>query len=157
MEKIAITLAGFERMEAELKKLKGEDRPNIIEAIAEARAHGDLSENAEYAAAKEKQSFIEGRIQELEAKVSLAEKVDVANIKSDKVVFGATVTYVDEESDEESTYQIVSDYEADLNEGRISMNAPVARGFIGKEVGDSIEVKTPKGERYYEILSIVYQ
>ena len=157
MDKIAITLEGFERMEAELKKLKGEDRPNVIEAIAEARAHGDLSENAEYSAAKEKQSFIEGRIQELEAKVSLAEKVDVANIKSDRVVFGAIVTYVDEETDEESTYQIVSDYEADLKKNRISINAPVARGFIGKEVGDSVEVNMPKGQRNYEILKIVYK
>lgn len=157
MEKIAITLAGFERMEAELKKLKAEDRPAVIEAIAEARAHGDLSENAEYSAAKEKQSFIEGRIQELTAKVSLAEKVDVANIKTDKVVFGATVTYVDEETDEEQTYQIVSDYESDLPNHRISMNAPVARAFIGKQVGDSVEVKTPKGERYYEILKIEYK
>ena len=157
MEKIAITLAGFERMEAELKKLKGEDRPAVIEAIAEARAHGDLSENAEYDAAKEKQGFIEGRIKDLEAKVSLAEKVDVANIKSDKVVFGATVTYVDEDSDEEFTYQIVSDYESDLDQGRISLNAPIARAFIGKQVGDSVEVNMPKGQRTYEILEIEYK
>jgi transcription elongation factor GreA len=157
MEKIAVTIAGFDRLEAELKHMKTVERPRIIEAISEARAHGDLSENAEYSAAKEKQSFIEGRIQELEAVISRADKIDVANIKSDKIVFGATVTIVDEESEEESTYQIVGDYEADLAAKRISMSAPVARALIGKKVGDSVEVKTPKGERYYEVLKIVYK
>ena len=157
MDKIAITTKGFTRIEAELKNLKAVERPAVIEAIAEARAHGDLSENAEYAAAKEKQSFIEGRIKELEAVVSRAERIDVANIKSDKVVFGATVTMVDEDTDEESTYQIVSDYEANIKEGRIALAAPVARALIGKTVGDSIEVKTPKGERAYEILKVEYK
>ena len=156
MDKIAVTLEGYTRMEAELKQLKGVERPAVIEAIAEARAHGDLSENAEYDAAKEKQGFVEGRIKELEAKISLAEKIDVANIKSDRVVFGATVTYVDEDTDEESTYQIVSDYESDLDNGRISISAPVARAFIGKQVGDSVEVNMPKGQRSYEVLSVEY-
>lgn len=157
VERIAVTLAGFARMETELKQLKTEARPAVIEAIAEARAHGDLSENAEYSAAKEKQSFIEGRIKELEAKISLAEKVDVAAMKSDKIMFGATITYVDEETDEESTYQIVSDYESDLKAARISINAPIARAFIGKQVGDSVEVITPKGKRDYEVLAVVYK
>ena len=156
MDKIAVTLEGYTRMEAELKQLKGVERPAVIEAIAEARAHGDLSENAEYDAAKEKQGFVEGRIKELEAKISLAEKIDVANIKSDRVVFGATVTYVDEDTDEESTYQIVSDYESDLDNGRISISAPVARAFIGKQVGDSVEVNMPNGQRSYEFLSVEY-
>lgn len=157
MEKIAVTLRGFDRLEGELKQLKSVDRPAIIEAIAEARAHGDLSENAEYSAAKEKQSFIEGRIKELEAVISRADKIDVASIKSDKIVFGATVTIVDEESEEESTYQIVGDYEADLASKRISMSAPVARALIGKKKGDSVEVHTPKGTRYYEVLKVVYK
>lgn len=157
MDKIAVTTAGFKRLEAELKQLKSVERPAVIEAIAEARAHGDLSENAEYSAAKEKQGFVEGRIQELEAVISRADRIDVAAIKSDKVVFGATVTIVDEDTDEESTYQIVGDYEADIKEGRIALAAPVSRALIGKVVGDSIEVKLPKGERAYEILKIVYQ
>lgn len=157
MERIAVTLVGFNRLEAELKQLKAVDRPAIIEAIAEARAHGDLSENAEYSAAKEKQSFIEGRIQELEAVVSRAEKIDVTTIKSDKIVFGATVTIMDEDNEEEATYQIVGDYESDMAAKRISMSAPVARALIGKKVGDSVEVVTPKGTRYYEVLKVVYK
>lgn len=157
MEKIPVTAAGFVRMEAELKQLKAVDRPNIIQAIAEARAHGDLSENAEYSAAKEKQSFIEGRIQELEAKVSRADVIDVTKMKSDKVTFGATVRLVDEDSEEEVTYQIVSEYESDIKSGRISLTAPIARALIGRKKGDSVEVTTPKGTRSYEILEIVYK
>lgn len=157
MDKIPITLQGFDRLEAELKQLKGVERPAIIAAIAEARAHGDLSENAEYSAAKEKQSFIEGRIQELEAVISRAEKIDVKSIKSDKVMFGATVSIVDEESEEESTYQIVGDYESDIKERRISISAPVARALIGKKAGDTATVKTPKGERDYEVVKVEYK
>ncbi len=157
MEKIPVTAAGFVRMEAELKQLKAVDRPNIIQAIAEARAHGDLSENAEYSAAKEKQSFIEGRIQELEAKVSRADVIDVTKMKSDKVTFGATVRLVDEDSEEEVTYQIVSEYESDIKSGRISLTAPIARALIGRKKSDSVEVTTPKGTRSYEILEIVYK
>lgn len=157
MDKIPITLQGFDRLEAELKQLKSVERPAVIAAIAEARAHGDLSENAEYSAAKEKQSFIEGRISELEAVISRAEKIDVKGIKADKVMFGATVTIVDEESEEESTYQIVGDYESDIKQHRISISAPVARALIGKKAGESATVKTPKGERDYEVLKVEYK
>ena len=157
MEKIAITATGFAKMEAELKQLKGADRPAIIQAIAEARAHGDLSENAEYSAAKEKQAFIEGRIQELEAKVSRAQVIDVSGLKGDVVRFGATVTLVDEDTEEESRYQIVSEYEADLKAGLISLTAPLARALIGKKKGDSAEVSTPKGMRSYEITKVEYR
>lgn len=157
MEKIAVTTRGYARMEAELKQLKAVDRPAIIAAIAEARAHGDLSENAEYSAAKEKQGFIEGRIQELEAKVSRAEVIDVTTLKGDTVRFGATVTLVDEDTDEEVKYQIVSEYEADLSTGQISLTAPIARALIGKKKSDSVEVKTPKGTRTYEILNVEFK
>ena len=156
MDKYPITAPGYARMEAELKHMKSVERPAVIQAIAEARAHGDLSENAEYAAAREKQGFIEGRILELEAMVSRAEVIDVASLKSDSVKFGATVKLVDEETDDEVTYQIVGDYEADLKAGKISVSAPIARALIGKKKGDSIEVATPKGTRYYEILSVKY-
>lgn len=157
MEKCPMTAAGFTRMEAELRNLKSVERPAVIQAIAEARAHGDLSENAEYAAAKEKQSFIEGRIKELEDKQSRADVIDVKSLKSDSVKFGATVKVVDEESEEESSYQIVGEYEADLKAGQISITAPMARALIGKKVGDSVEVKTPKGGKSYEILDITYK
>lgn len=157
MEKIAITAVGFSQMEAELKQLKAVERPNIIAAIAEARAHGDLSENAEYSAAKEKQSFIEGRISELEAKISRADVIDIKSLKSDTIKFGATVRVVDEDTEEEATYQIVSEYEADLKAGRIALTAPIARALIGKKVGDSVEFTTPKGTKNFEVLSISYQ
>lgn len=157
MDKIPITTKGFARIEAELKQLKSIERPAVIEAIAEARAHGDLSENAEYHAAREKQSFIEGRIKELEAVVSRAERIDVMAMKGDAVKFGATVTIVDENTDEESTYQIVGEYEADIKEKRISLTAPVARALINKKVGDSIEVTTPKGTKNYEVLKVEYK
>lgn len=155
MEKMPITSDGLVRMEAELRQLKFTDRPEVIKAIAEAREHGDLSENAEYHAAREKQSFIEGRIQELEYKTSIAEVIDVkAFAGSDTVKFGAKVQIVDEETDEEATYEIVSEYEADFDNGRISLTAPIARALIGKKKGSSVEVNTPKGLRYYEILEV---
>lgn len=157
MEKIPMTAVGFERLEKELQQLKRVERPAIIEAIAEARAHGDLSENAEYHAAKEKQSFIEGRIKELESVISRAEVIDVVSLKSTTVKFGATVKIVDEDSEEELTYQIVGDYEADINRGLISTSAPIGRALIGKAVGTSIEVATPKGAKFYEILKVEYK
>lgn len=157
MEKIAITASGFARMEAELKNLKSVERPAVIQAIAEARAHGDLSENAEYSAAKEKQSFIEGRIKELEDKISRADIIDVARLSGDKIMFGATVTLADEDTDEQSTYQIVSEYEADLKNKQISITSPIARGLIGKKLGDSVEINTPKGTKAYEVLKVAYR
>lgn len=157
MEKIPMTALGLKRLEAELKQLKTVERPAVIEAIAEARAHGDLSENAEYSAAKEKQSFIEGRIKELEAVTSRAEVIDVEAMTHAHISFGATVKLVDEETEEEITYQIVGDYEADINEGRISTSAPIGRALIGKTEGVSVEVTTPKGLRYYEVLQVEYK
>lgn len=156
MDKIPITAAGYARMEAELKNLKSVERPAIINAISEARAHGDLSENAEYHAAKEKQSFTEGRIKELEDKVSRAEIIDVAAQKGDIVKFGATVTLADEDSGEESTYRIVGEYEADLKTRQISITAPMSRALIGKRVGDSVEVHTPKGSKGYAVVAVRY-
>jgi transcription elongation factor GreA len=157
MEKIPMTALGLERLEKEFKHLKTVERPNIIAAIAEARAHGDLSENAEYSAAKEKQSFIEGRIQELEAVISRAEVIDVASIKHEHISFGAHVSLVDEESEEEITYQIVGDYEADITRGLISTSAPISRALIGKKISQSVEVVTPKGVRFYEVLRVEYK
>lgn len=156
MDKIPMTAAGYARMEAELKSLKGVERPAVIKAISEARAHGDLSENAEYHAAKEKQSFIEGRIQELEAAVSRADVIDIKALKGDTVKFGATVTLVDEDSEEETTYQLVGEYEADLKAKKISLTSPLARALIGKQKGDSVEVNTPGGRKSYEILAVKY-
>jgi transcription elongation factor GreA len=156
MEKIPMTQAGYTRLEKELKNLKSVERPNIIAAISEARAHGDLSENAEYSAAKEKQSFIEGRIQELEAVISRAEIIDVKSLTGDTIKFGATVKLVDEETEEELTYQIVGDYEADIKRNLISTSAPIGRALIGKKTGASVEVTTPKGARFYEVLSVEY-
>lgn len=156
MEKIPLTRAGFDKIDAELKHLKSVERPAIIEAIAEARALGDLSENAEYHSAKEKQSFIEGRIKELEGVLGLADVIDVAKL-SGTVKFGATVELVDEDTDEEKTYQIVGEYEADLENGKLNIKSPLARGLIGKDEGDSVEVRTPGGLRSYEILSITYK
>lgn len=157
MEKMPITRVGLTRMEEELRNLKSVERPAVIKAIAEAREHGDLSENAEYHAARERQSFIEGRILELEDKVSRADVIDVAALSGDVIKFGATVHVVDEESDEEATYQIVGEYEANLEKGLISVTAPIARALIGKRVGDSVEVNTPKGSRYYEVLAVSYR
>ncbi|MBY0355491.1 MAG: transcription elongation factor GreA [Rickettsiales bacterium] len=156
MERFPITAEGFKRMEVDLKQLKSVERPNVIKAISEAREHGDLSENAEYSAAKEKQSFIEGRIQDLEARISRAEVIDVSALSGDKVMFGATVTLIDEDTDEEVTYQIVGEYEADLKLGKLALNAPIARAMVGKTIGDRIEVRTPKGEKFYEIAKVTF-
>ena len=155
MDKIPLTRAGAARLEAEMKRLKTEERPAIIRAIAEAREHGDLSENAEYHSAREKQGFIEGRIKELESVLGRAEVIDPAK-QSGAIKFGATVTIVDEDTDEEKVYQIVGEPEADLESGRLNMNAPIARALIGKEEGDSVEVRTPRGERSYEVTKVVY-
>ncbi|MCV6598824.1 MAG: transcription elongation factor GreA [Mangrovicoccus sp.] len=153
MEKIPMTRAGHTALDEELRTLKSVERPAVIAAIAEAREHGDLSENAEYHAAREKQSFIEGRIKEVEAVLSRAEVIDPASL-SGAIKFGATVQLVDEDTDEEKTYQIVGEPEADLEKGRLNIKSPLARALIGKEVGDSIEVKTPGGERSYEVLAV---
>ncbi len=153
MEKIPLTRAGHAALNDELKKLKSEERPAVIRAIAEAREHGDLSENAEYHAAREKQSFIEGRVKELEGILSLAEVIDTSKL-SGAVKFGATVTVVDEDTDEEKTYQIVGEPEADIERGLLNIKSPLARALIGKDEGDSVEVRTPGGEKAYEILSI---
>ena len=155
MEKIPMTRAGHTALETELKTLKSEERPAIIRAIAEAREHGDLSENAEYHSAKEKQSFIEGRIKELEGVIGLAEVIDPTKL-SGPVKFGATVKLVDEDTDEEKTWQIVGEYEADIERGLLNIKSPIARALIGKDEGDSVEVRTPGGEKSYEILEIRY-
>lgn len=157
MNRVPMTVAGEKKLRDELDHLKREERPRITKAIAEAREHGDLKENAEYHAAREQQSFAEGRIQEIESKLSLAQVIDVVALPaSDKVVFGATVTLVDIESDESVTYQIVGDDEADVKNGRISVTSPIARGVIGKEVGDCVGVQTPSGIVEYEIDSVEY-
>jgi transcription elongation factor GreA len=155
MEKIPMTRAGHAALDAELKQLKSVERPAVIKAIAEAREHGDLSENAEYHAAREKQSFIEGRIKELEGLLSLAEVIDPSKL-SGSIKFGATVELVDEDTDEEKTYQIVGEAEADIEKGLLNIKSPLARALIGKEEGDSVEVRTPGGEKSYEVLSIKY-
>ena len=157
MEKIPMTVLGFKTLEDEQKKLKYKDRPDVIKAIAEAREHGDLSENAEYHAAKELQSFIERRITELEDKIRRSDVIDVSNIKNDKVVFGASIELFDEKSEKELTYQIVGIDEANVEKGLISINSPVARALMGKKIGDSVNVKTPGGEMSYEILKIEYK
>ncbi len=158
MAKTPLTERGAMRLRDELKRLKSEDRPRIIKAIAEARAHGDLSENAEYHAAREQQSFAEGRIQELESKLSNAEIIDVSKINAGgKVVFGSTVVLADEESGNEVTYQIVGEDEADIKASRVSVNSPVARALIGKQQGDVAVVKTPIGERQFEIIEVRYE
>jgi transcription elongation factor GreA len=151
-----MTAGGFSRLEEELRYLKTTARPEVIRAIAEAREHGDLSENAEYHAARERQSFIEGRVAELEDKIARAEVIDVASLDGDTVKFGATVTLVDEDTDAETAYQLVGELEADVKEGRLAITAPLARALIGKEVGDSVEVMTPAGSKAYEILKVRY-
>lgn len=153
MEKIPLTRAGHTALSEELKQLKSVERPAVIRAIAEAREHGDLSENAEYHAAREKQGFIEGRVKELEAILGLADVIDPASL-SGGVKFGATVTIADEETDEEKTYQIVGEPEADIEAGKLNLKSPLARALIGKEEGDSVEVRTPGGEKSYEIVTI---
>lgn len=157
MEKVPMTAAGHVRLEDELKTLKTIERPAIIRAISEAREHGDLSENAEYHAAREKQSFIEGRIQLLEATISRADIIDISKFKgSDTIKFGATITLYDEEIDEEMKYQIVGTEEADLKHGKLSLTAPISRALMGKKVGDTIEVHTPKGKRTYDVIAVDY-
>jgi transcription elongation factor GreA len=151
-----ITVDGFTRMEAELKDLKKVQRPKISEEIAVAREHGDLKENAEYHAAREKQSFCEGRIMELEDRTARAEVIDTSKLRNDTVKFGAKVNLIDDETEKEISYQIVSEYEADLTKNLISIVSPVARALIGKSVGDSAVVYTPRGEKGYEVLSIEY-
>ncbi len=155
MEKIPLTTKGFKKLDEELKVLKSERRPAVIRAIAEAREHGDLSENAEYHAAREEQSHIEGRVKELEAIISLADVIDVTKM-SGTIKFGATVALVDEDTDEEKTYQIVGEPEADIESSLLNLKSPLARALIGKEEGDSVEVRTPGGGKSYEILSIKY-
>lgn len=156
MDKFPLTKKGYLQLEQELKTLKGVDRPNIIAAIAEARSHGDLSENAEYSAAKEKQSFIEGRIQELEAVVSRAQVIDPTGMNGDIVRFGATVLVADVDTDLEKQYQIVGDYEADIEKNLISVSSPIAKALIGKEVGDVAEYTAPGGKKSFEILEVKY-
>ncbi len=155
MEKIPMTPAGHAALEAELKKLKSVERPAIIQAIAEAREHGDLSENAEYHSAREKHSFIEGRIKELEGVLSRADIIDPARL-SGTIKFGARVTLVDEDTDEEKTWQIVGEHEASVENGLLNIKSPIARALIGKEEGDSVEVRTPGGGKAYEVVRIVY-
>ena len=157
MKKIPLTTHGALRLEAELKNLKTVERPAIIQAIAEAREHGDLSENAEYHAAREKQSFIEGRILELESIMSAAEIIDIAKLSGNTIKFGASVSVIDEESEESTTYQIVGEHEADITQKRLSITAPLSRALIGKTVGDTVEVTTPKGIRYYEVEKINFK
>ncbi|HWL58317.1 MAG TPA: transcription elongation factor GreA [Paracoccus sp. (in: a-proteobacteria)] len=155
MEKIPMTRAGFDLLDEELRELRAVERPAVIRAIAEAREHGDLSENAEYHAAREKQSFVEGRIKELEMIISRAEVIDTSKL-SGSVKFGATVTLLDEDTEEERTYQIVGEAEADLERGLLNLRSPLARALIGKDEGDSVEVVTPGGGKSYEIISVRY-
>jgi transcription elongation factor GreA len=156
MDKIPMTVQGHKALTEEFEHRTSNERRRIIDAIAEARAHGDLSENAEYSAAKEQQSLNEGRIKELETILALADIIDVTKLSSDTVMFGATVTFLDEDTEEEKTYQVVGDPEADASAGRISISSPIARAMIGKAVGDSFEVAAPGGARSYEILKIRY-
>ncbi len=155
MDKIPMTANGFNAADAELKQLKSVDRPAVIRAIAEAREHGDLSENAEYHAAREQQSHIEGRIKELEGIISLADIIDVSKL-SGTIKFGATVTIADEDTDAEKTFQIVGEPEANIEKGLLNLNSPIARALIGKEEGDSVEVRTPGGTKHYEIVSVEF-
>jgi transcription elongation factor GreA len=155
MDKLPMTRAGHAALQAELKTLKSEERPAIIQAIAEARELGDLKENAEYHSAREKQGFIEGRIKELEGVLGLVEVIDPTKL-SGPIKFGATVTLVDEDTDEEKTWQIVGEHEANIEKGLLNIKSPIARALIGKEEGDSVEVRTPGGEKSYEVLKIDY-
>jgi transcription elongation factor GreA len=157
MEKVPMTAEGFTRLETELRQLKAVERPEIIREIAAAREHGDLSENAEYHAAKERQGLIEKRVMELEDKVSRAQVIDVSQLSGKDIKFGATVKLADEDTDEESVYQIVGADEADIKTGLLSITSPLARALIGKTKGDSVEVMTPKGSKSYEILRVKYR
>src|SRR4051812_3430521 len=157
MNKIPMTAEGFNRLREELKRLKTVDRPAIIRAISEARDHGDLSENAEYHAARERQSFIEGRVAELEDRISRAHVIDVSTLSGKQVKFGATVTLIDEDTDEKQAFQIVGEDEADVRAKRLSITSPLARALIGKTVGDNVEVTTPGGSKQYEIARVVFK
>ena len=154
MEKVPMTGEGYKVLDEELRRLKSQERPNVIAAISEARSHGDLSENAEYHAAKERQGFIEGRIAVLEDKISRAQVIDVSKLSGKQVKFGATVTVVDEDTEKQDRYQIVGEHEADVKKGRVSVTSPIARSLIGKETGDVVEVNTPGGVKAYEILKV---
>jgi transcription elongation factor GreA len=157
MEKVPMTASGYARLQDELKRLKTSERPAVIKAIEVAREHGDLSENAEYHAARDRQSFIEGRVAELEDKVSRAEVIDVGKLGGKVIKFGATVALADEDTDKKSTYQIVGTDEADIKSGLLSITAPLARALIGKTVGDSVEVNTPGGARSYEVIRVKFK
>ncbi len=156
LQKFPMTGPGLKRLEEELKNLKSVERPNIIQAIAEARSHGDLSENAEYHAARERQSFIEGRIEELEMIVSAVEVIDPSSLSGDNVKFGAHVSLVDEETEKEASYQIVGVYEADIKQGLLSVSSPLAKALIGKRLGETVSVPAPGGDRSYEIVGVKY-
>jgi len=157
MTKIPMTAEGYARLEEELKHLKGVARPEVIRAIAEAREHGDISENAEYHAARERQSFIEGRLAELEDKISRAEVIDPATLSGKQVKFGAHVTLIDEDTEEKSVYQIVGEDEADIKAKRLAITSPLARALVGKSVGDQVEVTTPGGSKSYEISKVAFK
>ena len=157
IEKVPMTIEGLAALEAELQRLKAVERPRMIAAISEARAHGDLSENAEYHAAKEQQGHNETRVADLEDKLSRADVIDVSKLGGDSVKFGASVKLVDEDTDEEVTYRIVGEYEADVKKGKISITSPIARALIGKKKGDQVEVATPKGAKAYEILKVAFK
>ena len=157
MDKFPMTLDGYERLEAELKRLKTTERPAVIKAIAAAREHGDLSENAEYHAARERQAFVEGRVSELEEQIRGADVIDARKLKGKDVKFGAIVKVADEDTDEKTTFQIVGEYEADIKAGRLAITSPLARALIGKRVSDSVEVTTPGGTKSYEIVSVRYR
>ena len=157
MEKAPMTLGGYNSLEAELKRLKSTERPDVIKAIAVAREHGDLSENAEYHAARERQAFIEGRVGTIEDLLSRAEVIDVTSIKGKIIKFGATVRVADEDTDEKTTYQIVGEHEADIKSSKLSITSPMARAMIGKTVGESVEVTTPGGTKSYEIMTVKYK
>jgi transcription elongation factor GreA len=154
MEKVPMTVAGYQTLDEELKRLKTIERPAVIAAIAEARSHGDLSENAEYHAAKERQGWIEGQIAEIEDRIARAQVIDVSKLSGSQVKFGATVSVVDEDTEDEARYQIVGEHEADVKSGRISVSSPLSRAMIGKEVGEVVEVNTPGGTKAYEILKV---
>ncbi|EGF93299.1 transcription elongation factor greA [Asticcacaulis biprosthecium C19] len=154
MEKVPMTVGGYKSLDDELKRLKSIERPAVIAAISEARSHGDLSENAEYHAAKERQGWIEGQIADIEDKISRAQVIDVTKLSGQNIKFGATVTVVDEDTEEEGRYQVVGDHEADVRSGKISLSSPLSRAMIGKEVGDVVEVVTPGGVKAYEILKV---
>ena len=156
MDRVPMTMSGLERLETDLKHYKLDERPAIIQAIAEARAHGDLSENAEYHAAKERQSFVEGQITEIEDYIARAEVIDVSKLSGDTIKFGATVIVVDIENDDEHTYQIVGEVESDIKEGRLSIISPLARALIGKSEGDEVDFNAPGGQRAYEVLDVKF-